>query len=367
MRVLKRILFLRGNSKKMKSSREELEANLHKDSTFRKIFSIEEVVLFTILFLIMIGIASVKLWDFKYISIPFELEIKNGDASSIVYGVTGGVLSLMGLLSIFVSINSQHRIEKARELSWILVDLPNEQDDNRVNISYNMSKNLRKYMTVTDGKDLFVLTVTKVSQWTIIFVCCVWSIYISLTTEKHFDAILLSIVNIFGIFILLCFYGILRNLTKIDFIGENPNSHTLLDSKQAKKFDVLTMYFVPHNLLFEIDNNELIVSLKVPMNNISIYLRRSYFPYEGSLVLKGEKQINLNESFEEFQKLNLKSKLVLARYPMPKEFDNVLWVEFITTIIVSTEEKSKSLTIKARYFIPVGAKNETDIKAMNIL
>jgi hypothetical protein len=74
--------------------------------------------------------------------------------------------------------------------------------------------------------------------------------------------------------------------------------------------------------------------------------------------------------------LPVKSKLVLAKYPMPKEFNNVIWADFITDIIVTTEDKSKNnttveesknLTIRARYFIPVGAKNETDIKAMKIL
>ncbi|PFU24520.1 hypothetical protein [Bacillus cereus] len=45
-------------------------------------------------------------------------ELQIGSLATIIFGISAGILSLMGLVAIFVSMNSQHKIQKVREIYW---------------------------------------------------------------------------------------------------------------------------------------------------------------------------------------------------------------------------------------------------------
>lgn len=341
---------------------------------FNIIISIQEIIILLLIFLLVLTIVSIRIWDFKTISFPFSFipEIKSNEAVSVVYGVTGGVLSLMGLLSIFVSINSQHRIEKSRELYWNIIDLPFEQID-KTKLALQMAKNLRNFITVRNGKDPFVLIVTKVSQWTIIFVCLVWSVYVSMLFNMDFASFFLLIINMLGVFILLAFYGILRNIRKIDFIGEVPNSYQFLDYKEGQEIDVASLYFVPHNILFNIKDNELILSLRLPVNNITLMLVQPQFVCGDNirlLNLGNKKSIQMNYSIEEFQELvDEKHKLVLAKYPIPQDLYSFN-CRFKTIIHISgggESSSTKMIAFEAEYLVHFATESETELIDMKII
>ncbi|MFE8701724.1 hypothetical protein ACFYKX_14055 [Cytobacillus sp. FJAT-54145] len=192
---------------------------------------------------ILLGGASIQFWNFSFIDMPFHVGIINKDrTATILFGITAGVLSLVGLLSIFISLSFQHRLEKTRELYWDMVNLPFE-GINTENTIKRMTQHIRQFRKIRGGTDLFTHIVTKVSLFTILFVCLIWSVYVGLVVELGLEGFLIIISTILAIIILLYFFNILRQISHIDRISDLPKLSNMLDAH--KEEDLLATQFLP--------------------------------------------------------------------------------------------------------------------------
>ena len=73
---------------------------------------------------------------------------------TILFGLSSGILALVGLVSIFISINNQHKIQKARELIWEIMVLPSEKN-NTNHIGKKLFNKLWMYKDLTSDKHDF--------------------------------------------------------------------------------------------------------------------------------------------------------------------------------------------------------------------
>lgn len=52
----------------------------------------------------------------------------SSDMIAIVFGLTGSIMALVGLIAIFVSLNTQHNLQKCRELYWEMVSMSYKEE-----------------------------------------------------------------------------------------------------------------------------------------------------------------------------------------------------------------------------------------------
>jgi hypothetical protein len=214
----------------------------------------------------------------------YKLHITNeGLLASILFGVTSGVLALLGLVAIFVSINSQHKIQKCKEAYWNMLTTPRKESNPKV-ISTIISSALKDYSLIYRNDENFMFKVISVCKKGIIFVTFSWAIFIgSLEVKDWLDTIILLFITFFGIYILLLFHKILSNLNDIGYIGELKSLQEILDV--AINPEIESIYLLAGNLRLIngreqvesiddlVDSKTMIYAdLIVPVNNFSMKL-----------------------------------------------------------------------------------------------
>ncbi|MBM7570161.1 hypothetical protein [Aquibacillus albus] len=168
---------------------------------------------------------------------------------SIVFGLTSGILTLLGLIAIFVSLNSQHNVEKARETIWELMKYPHKHMEFRTNLA--KQKEIREeinyhlfiYKNIMSGGRDFTSKIIQISKIIIWAVCIIWLTSLYFVTNKdstEFYYILASTVLV--ILIMLTFIWILTKLKNIPQISKLPSYHELLNCKnKAMNLDMLLL------------------------------------------------------------------------------------------------------------------------------
>lgn len=101
------------------------------------------------------------------------------DIIAYLFGITLGVLTLVGFAAIFVSINSQHKAQKARETYWELASLPysflNYKDENIGKLIFQKVNLYNNIITPTDKNT------TKIIDWirrSLLSVSIVWLVFV---------------------------------------------------------------------------------------------------------------------------------------------------------------------------------------------
>lgn len=209
------------------------------------------------------------------------------ELSSILFGMTGGLLSLVGLIAIYISLNSQHKIDKAREIIWSIgemaVEVGNYGDESlkKLQWAYFHYRELVKVNFINKA-------VVVIAMITIIFVSVSWSIYIYSLKIKLWS----SFIGLFTpvtIIIMLLFAGLLYMLTKIFVIGDIPRHENLFSLwKDAVKLVAMRAIILYHTKLdlhyFSDQPDESFARVKLPFGlnlrskRFKIVLKKT-FPY----------------------------------------------------------------------------------------
>jgi hypothetical protein len=180
--------------------------------------------------------------------------------SNILFGITGGLLSLVGLVAIFVSINSQHSIEKARELMWELQSFDSHTEADKETAS-TIRRNINHYSRLTK-LNYPVLIVVIIAICTIVFVGLSWMFYYSLVSplltapnEREYTLLFLLITVVLLIFFIVQ----LILLTKILLIGGLPHPsklndiHSKIQHIEVARLVGLSSYIFFHRDLYYVD------------------------------------------------------------------------------------------------------------------
>lgn len=161
--------------------------------------------------------------------LEFLPDLENFDLLvTVVFGLVSGVLTLIGLVSIFVSLNSQHNIQKCREIYWSLLKFKGRNE---------IIDDLLLYIDIYNDNEKFTSRVIRICTSTIyivIFITLILNL-LSLTEFKINEYIIVTLASILIWLILIKFAGILKDLQKLDKISSLPTVPQILDASAHTK------------------------------------------------------------------------------------------------------------------------------------
>lgn len=209
---------------------------------------------------------------------------------TILFGLSSGILALVGLVSIFISINNQHKIQKARELIWEIMMLPSE-GNNSIHIGKKLFNKLWMYKDLTSDKQDFTKVIIRMTRITIILVSLLWfSLLIFLNINRNsIDFIFILVSIIISIMILIGFSFILGKINKIKEIGDLPDINDILNGDH-KRNGINTLSLAGLGLAIKFNNKngkvDISIGLPAPFYNISIKPTvMAYYDFKSKLEL----------------------------------------------------------------------------------
>lgn len=202
-----------------------------------------------------------------------------GDILSVVFNISTSILTLVGLVTIFVSINAQHRIQRCREILWELMELPYQCWNNRGHFEYNFSleQGIRQrflaYKEVLNSGRAFNYVIVLFSFAIITAVSSMITATILGLGTDYFQspqetAFLLRVVVI-GVVMMLAFGLLILSLARITLIASLPSLTNLIDAGAIRTgipsvlFAAITMRVIP--------TNPLLVRFPFPFRNLEVY------------------------------------------------------------------------------------------------
>lgn len=152
---------------------------------------------------------------------------------TFTFSITTALLTLIGLVAIFISINTQHSIQKSREIHWDLMGyLYEEQDENFFkSIRGRIKRNIKLYKQATNSNNITNIIVC-VSILAILSVLYIWWNYFYYVKGLNVDEVQIShakiyliiITNVFILFIIILFImtkpKLIGNLEKLEKIND---------------------------------------------------------------------------------------------------------------------------------------------------
>ncbi|MET3289284.1 UNVERIFIED_CONTAM: hypothetical protein ABID98_001854 [Brevibacillus sp. OAP136] len=232
-----------------------------------------------------------------------------GNVSDIIFGISSGILTLVGLTSIFISINSQHNIQKAREIIWDLMNMPTKKLNKRDNdlFAKEIYHKILMYKDMTNDKGDLSKLILKISIVAIVSVCLMWLLLlIFLDQNNSAQKLFILICVICIVTIMLCFTLIISKLTNIKKTGKLPDYKDLLDVSINTNIDVLTLIGMSMELKITKNNNsEYIVYLAFPLPFENFYVSptvssKNVLTDEVDLILTPHDQYNGFVTFQKF-------------------------------------------------------------------
>ncbi|MBB6452751.1 hypothetical protein HNQ94_001197 [Salirhabdus euzebyi] len=158
----------------------------------------------------------------------------------ILFGVSGGLLSLVGLIAIFVTLNTQYNIEKAREVLWKLRESyqffdPAEAERKHGEINW-LLKQYVKFIKL----DRPIKISIKIGIRTIVIVGVSWYVFLLLSASEFTNNILLGfiwIVVTLAILLLFQFAYLLNKLKDISAFVNIPSRMNMSDGTHRLEKD----------------------------------------------------------------------------------------------------------------------------------
>lgn len=185
---------------------------------------------------------------------------KGGENATVLFGITSGILSLMGLLAIFVSITTQQHIEKCRETKWELEELGYRFGRNKLDF-IKMGKEyfrlVSAYIRNIEPNDENTKKIIDISRISIVCIVVLWTVFIStynFKSEKDIffvtDRIMLFFTAVVGIIVLLSFNKILDGLKKVNNFIDLPSAEQISNATLGE--NSASIYFAATRISIEV-------------------------------------------------------------------------------------------------------------------
>lgn len=156
---------------------------------------------------------------------------------------------MLGLVAIFVSLNSQHNVEKARQTIWDLKKIPfeilNLKKEDFARKKEQVLYSLWIYNEVTNNRKDFTKTIVNISIIIIIAVCIIWgTLLLFVDFTKKPEVLYITIVTSIIIILMSTFIWVLKKLNNIPLISRLPKYEELLDISKAHLTNVDTLALI---------------------------------------------------------------------------------------------------------------------------
>lgn len=251
----------------------------------------------------------------------------SGETIGLLLAINTGIMSLVGLTSIFISMNSQHNVQRSREILWSIFTLPYKKDLflEKGAIGQEVFQKYILYEQIINEKNGFLVTVITFSQIVLAFSGLIWTTIVLNLLRMNLSPFDRGVL-LFGLFLAICFllYFILRilgNLKSISKVGQLPTVDELLDTNLLTiNSNVITLAAVSSRL--KIVNSDVYLGFPILFKNLMVEMsvRNPNETESSSTLAKGN--LNLADRIKEFKKLDpLEFKLLddgYCYYEIPK-------------------------------------------------
>ena len=154
----------------------------------------------------------------------------------LLLSINTGIMSLVGLTTIFISMNSQHNVQRSREILWSIFTLPYKKDLFLVKgaIGQEVFRKYILYEQIINEKNGFLRRVITFSQMVLAFSGLIWAAIVLNLLRKNLSPFDIGVL-LFALLLAICFllYFIVRilgNLKSISKVGQLPTVEELLDA-----------------------------------------------------------------------------------------------------------------------------------------
>lgn len=230
-----------------------------------------------------------------------------GGTLSILLSFTAGILSLVGLMSIFISMNSQHNVQRSREILWSLAALPYQKDLflEKGEIGKVVFRKYILYEQILNEKHDFSQIIIGFAQAALWFCVLVWAslVFNLLTLGRSFmeKAYLTSGLVITVSFVLYFILKILRDLRSTSKVGRLPTVQEIIDADRVNiGLSIITLAAISSCL--RVVESQVYLGFPIPFKNLRINLVTLNSKEERIDPVLGNR-LKVMERMEKFQKL----------------------------------------------------------------
>jgi hypothetical protein len=281
----------------------------------------------------------------------------SGSILTILLSFTSGIFSLVGLMSIFISMNSAHNVQRSREILWSLASLPYEKDlfSDKGAIGKEIFRKFILYEHILNEKQDFSHIIIRFAQIALGFCILVWTTMSidHLLLDKPFKEKLYLVFGlILSVFFALYFiFKIFKDLKSTSKVGRLPTVPEIIDADRVNLgVNVVTLAAISSCL--RLVDSKVYLGFPLPFRNLRINLHFIDSMEEDDLSLALGSRMNLDECMETFKKLNPNEFVILDNdycwYPVHTFEDKG---QPQKGIIVTLEVMSQQGLVTAEFYI----------------
>ncbi|MCO5384468.1 hypothetical protein [Desulfosporosinus sp.] len=201
----------------------------------------------------------------------------SGETIGMLLAITSGMLSLVGLISIFISMNSQHNVQRSREILWSIFTLPYKKNLflEKGAIGQEVFRTFLLYEQIINEKNTFLRRIISFAQITLTFCGLIWTTIVGYLLKQSFSSVERSILlfcvilaDIFVLYFIIKIFGLLTSTSKV---GRLPTVNELLDADiLTAGSNVITLASVSSQL--KIVNSEVYIGFPIPFKNLMVHI-----------------------------------------------------------------------------------------------
>lgn len=233
--------------------------------------------------------------------------VMSGSTLTIILSFTSGIFSLVGLMSIFISMNSQHNVQRSREILWSLASFPYEKNIflERGAIGKEVFRKFILYEQILNEKQDFTNIIIRFAQTALGFCILVWitMAFDHLFSNRAYVEILYLICGLVlsVSFALYFIFKILEDLKSTSKVGRLPTALEIIDADRVNLgLSVITLAAI--SSCIRLVDSKVYLGFPLPFKNLRINLN---FPHskEEAFPLTLANRANLEECMKNFKKL----------------------------------------------------------------
>lgn len=280
----------------------------------------------------------------------------SGSTLTIILSFTSGIFSLVGLMSIFISMNSQHNVQRSREILWSLASLPYEKGifSEKGAIGKEVFRKFLLYEQILNEKHDFSNIIIRFAQISLGFCVLVWTtltfdhIYSDRPLKETFYLIFALVLSVsLALHFIFKIFGNLKSTSKV---GRLPTVHEIIDADRVNQgISVVTLAAISSCL--RLVDSEVYLGFPLPFKNLRVNLVFLNSWEEAHPVSFGSRA-NMKECLETYKKLELNEFVILD--------DDYCWYPIETPqkkgqrqigVLVTLEIMSQQGLVKAEFYI----------------
>ena len=231
----------------------------------------------------------------------------SGEIIGMLLSISSSLLSLVGLISIFISMNSQHNVQRSREILWSLFTLPYKKNLllEKGTIGQEVFRTFILYEQIINEKNTFLGRIIRFAQITLISCGLIWTTIVSYLLKQSFlsveQGILLFCVILADSFVLYFIIKIFGVLTSTSKVGRLPTVNELLDADILGS-NSITLASVSSHL--KVVNSEIYIGFPVPFNNLRVHISIQDAAVSTEIPIGKNYNFNVENGIKDFMKLS---------------------------------------------------------------